>query len=62
MVSKAEKKLREINEDQQSMEKKIKKLEDDLKENANNQYDQRKEIEKQKQVLEAMKTRRKITY
>jgi hypothetical protein len=62
MVSKAEKKLREMNEDQQSMEKKIKKLEDDLKENANNQYDQRKEIENPTQVLEAMKTRRKITY
>jgi hypothetical protein len=62
IVSKAEKKLREMNEDQQSLEKKIRKLEEDLKENTNNQYDQKKEIEKQKQVLEAMKTRRKSNY
>ncbi len=60
ILSKAEKKLGEMKDDQESLEKKIKKLEDNLKENANDQYDQQKEIEKQKQILEMMKSKRKI--
>jgi hypothetical protein len=58
-VSKAEKKLRGLQDDQESMEKKIKKLEDDLKDNAKSQQDQQKEIEKQRQILEAVKAKRK---
>ncbi|HEV8286635.1 MAG TPA: hypothetical protein VGQ09_20140 [Chitinophagaceae bacterium] len=59
ILAKSEKKLKDMKEDQESMEKKIKKLEDDLKENTNNQYDQQKEIEKQKQILEMMRSKRK---
>jgi hypothetical protein len=58
-VSKAEKKLKNLQDDQESMEKKIKKLQDDLKNNAKDQQDQQKEIEKQRQVLEAVKAKRK---
>jgi len=58
-VSKAEKKLKDLKDDQESMEKKIKKLQDDLKDNAKAQQDQQKEIEKQRQVLEAVKAKRK---
>jgi hypothetical protein len=60
-VSKAERKLKDLRDDQESMEKKIKKLQDDLKDNAKDQQDQQKEIEKQKQVLESMKAKRKIS-
>lgn len=58
-VTKAEKKLKGLLEDQETMEKKIKKLQDDLKDNAKSQQDQTKEIEKLKEVLEAMKGKRK---
>jgi vacuolar-type H+-ATPase subunit I/STV1 len=58
-VSKAEKKLKDLEDDQESMEKKIKKLQDDLKENAKNQQDQQKEIEKQRQILDAVNAKRK---
>jgi hypothetical protein len=58
-VSKAEKKLKNLQDDQESMEKKIKKLQDDLKDNAKDQQEQQKEIEKQRQILEAVKTKRK---
>ncbi|SRR6266404_1507113 len=58
-VSKAEKKLKNLQDDQESMEKKIKKLQDDLKGNAKDQQDQQREIEKQRQTLEAVKIKRK---
>jgi hypothetical protein len=58
-VTKAEKKLRQLVEDKETMEKKIKNLQDDLKENATDQVDQQKEIEAQRQVLEAMKGKRR---
>jgi hypothetical protein len=58
-VSKAEKKYKDLRDDQESMEKKIKKLEEDLKENAKDQQDQQKEIERQKQILEVIKNKRK---
>jgi hypothetical protein len=58
-ISKAEKKLKNLQDDQESMEKKIKKLQDDLKNNVKDQQDQQKEIEKQRQVLEAVKAKRK---
>jgi peptidoglycan hydrolase CwlO-like protein len=59
MVAKAEKKLKNLQGDQESIEKKIKKLQDDLKGNAKDQQDQQKEIEKQRQTLDAVKAKRK---
>ena len=58
-VVKAEKKLKQLAEDKETMEKKIKKLQEDLVENAKDQEEQMKTIEAQKQVLEAMKGKRK---
>lgn len=58
-VAKAEKKLKSLIDDKETMEKKIRKLEDDLKENAKNQEAQAKEIEAQKLALEAMMGKRK---
>jgi septal ring factor EnvC (AmiA/AmiB activator) len=58
-VTKAEKKLKNLVEDKETMEKKIKKLQDDLKENAKDQESQTKEIEVQKQTLDAMTGKRK---
>jgi len=60
-VEKAEKKLKNLQDDKESMEKKIKKLQDDLQENAKDQADQQKDIEKQKQILEALRGKRKIS-
>jgi hypothetical protein len=59
-LAKAERKLKDMQDDQESMEKKIKKLQDDLKDNAKDQQNQQKEIEKQRQVLDSMKAKRKI--
>jgi len=58
-VSKAEKKLKNLQDDKDTMEKKIKKLQKDIKDNLKQQEDQQKEIEKQRQVLEALKGKRK---
>jgi len=58
-VAKAEKKLKDLQDDRETMEKKIKNLQEDLKENAKDQEDLKKEIEKQKQGLEAVKSRRR---
>jgi septal ring factor EnvC (AmiA/AmiB activator) len=58
-VAKAEKKLKNLVDDKETMEKKIKKLQDDLKENAKDQEAQSKEIEAQKQALEAMVGKRR---
>ncbi|MBL7744124.1 MAG: hypothetical protein JNN00_11665 [Chitinophagaceae bacterium] len=59
VVVKAEKKLKDLKDDQADMEKKIKKLQEDLKDNAKDQDNQQKEIEAQKQALEALKSKRK---
>jgi peptidoglycan hydrolase CwlO-like protein len=59
VVAKAEKKLRQLIIDQQDMEKKIKKLQDDIKDNQKDQEDQQKQIENQQQTLEAMRGKRK---
>lgn len=59
-VTKAEKKFKDLQDDQASMEKKIKNLQDDLKTNAKNQEDQQKEIESQKQALEALRGKRAV--
>ena len=58
-VTKAEKKLKNLQDDEDNMLKKIKKLQDDLRDNARDQQDQQKEIEKQRQVLDALKLKRK---
>jgi hypothetical protein len=59
-VTKVEKKLKSLQSDQQSMEKKLKGIQDDLKENEKDQGAQQKELDKQKEVLDAMKTKRKM--
>lgn len=59
-VTKAEKKFKDLQDDQDSMEKKIKKLQEDLKDNAKDQQNQLKEIDKQRQILDALKGKRKI--
>lgn len=58
-VTKAQKRLKDLQDDQESMEKKIKKLQDDLKDNARDQEKQQKEIEDQQKALEALKAKRK---
>lgn len=59
ILTKAQKKLKDLQDDQDSMEKKIKKLQDDQRDNLKDQNNQQKEIEKQQQVLEAMRGKRK---
>ncbi|HEY0433775.1 MAG TPA: hypothetical protein VGC95_07885 [Chitinophagaceae bacterium] len=59
-VTKAQKKLKNLQDDQESMEKKIKKLQSDLEANAKDQENQQKEIDKQKQILDSIKGRRKV--
>jgi hypothetical protein len=59
VVAKAEKKLKDLKEDQESLEKKIKNLQEDLGDNAKNQQGQQKEIDNEKQVLDAMRNKRK---
>jgi hypothetical protein len=59
LVEKAEKKLKGLQDDKEDMDKKVKKLNADLEENGKDQQDQQKEIEKQKQALDALKSRRK---
>ena len=58
-IAKAEKKLKNLQEDQSDIEKKIKKLQEELKDNAKAQDDQQKEIEKQKKNLDELKDKRK---
>ncbi len=58
-VTKAEKKLRNLQDDKKTMEDKIKKLQADIEENVKTQESTQKEIEEQKKVLEAMKIKRK---
>ncbi len=59
LVIKAEKKFKDLKDDQETMEKKIKKLQEDLKTNDKDQQNQQKEIDNQKQILDAMKAKRK---
>jgi len=60
IVTKAQKKLKDLQDDQDNMQKKIRKLQDDLQQNAKDQDNQQKEIDKQKQILEAIKAKRKV--
>ena len=56
---KAEKKLADLLDDNESMNKKKVKLEKDIEENLKKQEEQRAEIEKQKQIFETLKAKRK---
>lgn len=55
---KAQRKLKALKDDQNAMEKKIRNLEDDLKNNAKEQEDQQKEITRQQEVLDALKAKK----
>lgn len=59
VITKSEKKFKDLQADQASMEKKIKQLQEDLKKNANDQVNQQKDIETQKNALELLKGKRK---
>lgn len=58
VLSKAEKKLKSLQSDQSDLEKKIKKAQEDLSKNGNDQVQQNGEIERQKQVLDALRARK----
>jgi len=58
-VSKAEKKLKNLQNDKEDMEKRVKKLQDDLKQNETDRANQQKEIENQKKLLEDLRLKRK---
>jgi len=60
-VAKAEKKYKNLQDDQQSLEKKIKGLQADLEKNIKDQENQQKEIENQKQALELLRGKRKVS-
>jgi hypothetical protein len=60
-VVKAEKKYKNLQDDQQSLEKKIKGLQADLEKNIKDQENQQKEIENQKTALELLRGKRKVT-
>jgi hypothetical protein len=55
VVDKAEKKLKDLKDDQSKLEKKIKGLQDDLAKNKTDQQKQTEEIAKQKTILEQKK-------
>jgi hypothetical protein len=59
VVSKAEKKFRSLQGDKEDMEKRLKKLQDDIKQNEKDQIDQQAEIEAQKKALEELRNKRK---
>lgn len=58
-VKKAEKKLENLVEDQQDLEKKIKNLQEKLEKNKKDQESQKGEVSNQKTILENLKGRRK---
>lgn len=59
-VVKAEKKMNDLLEDQQDLEKKIKSLQEKLEQNKKEQALQKVEVANQKSILEGMRTRRKL--
>lgn len=59
ILSKAEKKMKTLQDDKEDMEKKIQKLQDDLKENEKEQEKQKEEVENQKKTLENLRDKRK---
>jgi len=58
-VKKADKKYTNLIDDGQSLEKKRKNIEQDIEDNKKNQTSQQAEIEKQKQILETLRGKRK---
>ncbi len=58
-VKKAEKKYKNLVEDGDDMQKKLKKLQDDIVENTKKQQDQTAEVQKQKEALIQMMSRRR---
>jgi peptidoglycan hydrolase CwlO-like protein len=59
VVAKAEKKYKKLQDDKEDMDHKIQKLQDNIKDNLKDQDDTQKEIDNQKQALEALKMKRK---
>lgn len=59
LVAKAEKKLSNLKDDKSNMEKKIQKLQDDIKDNEKDQDNQQKQVDAQRQALDALKGKRK---
>lgn len=59
VIARAEKKLKDLQDDKTDMENKIKKLQDDIKKNEKDQADTQKDIENQKVNLEALKGKRR---
>jgi len=59
IVKKAERKLKNLQDDQRDLEKRIKNLEEKLEDNRKEQQKQDEEVSKQKSILEAMLARRK---
>ncbi len=58
-VKKADKKYTNLIDDGQSLEKKRKNIEQDIENNKKNQTSQQSEIEKQRQILETLRSKRK---
>ena len=59
VVVKAEKKLKNLQDDKKDMEEKIRKLQDDIRTNEKNQQNTEQEIANQKTALEALRGKRK---
>jgi len=57
-VVKSQKKLKNLQNDQNSMERKVRNLQDDLKKNAKDQDEMQKEITRQQEVLDALKAKK----
>ena len=59
LISKTEKKLRNLQDDKKTMEEKIRKLENDIKSNEKDQSNTQEEINNQRMALEALRGKRK---
>lgn len=59
VVAKVQKKLKGLQTDKEDMEKKIQKLQDDIRQNLKDQEDAQKDIENQNKALEALRAKRK---
>jgi hypothetical protein len=60
LVKKEQKKYDRMLDDQHDIEKKIKKYQDDLEENKKDQAKQQQEVQKQQQILDALKAKQKF--
>jgi hypothetical protein len=59
-VKKAERRMQELVNDKEDLEKKIAKLQEELSNNSKSQTEQQTEVDKQKQILETLMARRKF--